>query len=358
MCDRVVSLMKRLYDLNQNKALRISRKNRYIANIYNLAKNAMDNSSKFFVYYKRLYDLNQNRSIYLYRKHKYITLLMTESIKECAQVKESTENLEKEENRVNVVNKTKKAALLIGINYRGKNNELYGCENDIESSKKMLIEKYHFKESDIKVLIEKNNDSSLVPTYKNIVATIDWLVKKSDEGYGSLWFQYSGHGYYFRDRDGDEKDGYDECLVTSDNYAIMDDYLRSHLINRIRADSKLFCLMDCCHSGTILDLQYKYLPSPSRRRMFQENSSSTKSNVWALSGCRDNQESADAEFSRNEWAGALTKNFIDSLKTYNYSPKIDQLLMDVQLNLKRQGFTQVPQLTCSKNLPADVTFEV
>lgn len=363
MCDQVVSRMKRLYDSNQNRAINISVRNRYISDIYNLAKTTMSSSSKFMVYYKRLYDFNQRRSIYLYRRHRYIHLLMVECEKECKRIKALNsvkEEVEKpeENNSVNVVSKTKKAALLIGINYRGKDNELYGCENDIHASKKMLMEQYAFKEGDIKVLMEKTNDASLVPTYKNIVAAINWLVKKSDEGYGSLWFQYSGHGYYFRDRDGDEKDGYDECLVTSDNYAIMDDYLRSQLINRVRADSKLFCLMDCCHSGTILDLQYKYLPSPSRRRMFQENKHATKSNVWALSGCRDDQESADAEFSKNEWAGALTKNFMESLKKFSYKPKLDDLLSDVQSNLRRQGFTQVPQLTCSKNLSANVTFDV
>tara|TARA_B110000858_G_C17800713_1_gene475086 strand:+ start:2542 stop:3633 length:1092 start_codon:yes stop_codon:yes gene_type:complete len=363
MCDEVVSNMKILYDSNQKRAINISVRNRYISDIYNLAKTTMSSSSKFMVYYKRLYDFNQRRSIYLYRRHRYLNMLMVECEKECKRIKALNsvkEEVEKpeENNSVNVVSKSKKAALLIGINYRGKDNELYGCENDIHASKKMLMKEYGFKEGDIKVLMEQTNDASLVPTYKNIVGAINWLVKKSDEGYGSLWFQYSGHGYYFRDRDGDEKDGYDECLVTSDNYAIMDDYLRSHLINRVRADSKLFCLMDCCHSGTILDLQYKYLPSPSRRRMFQENKHVTKSNVWALSGCRDDQESADAEFSRNEWAGALTKNFMESLKKFNYKPKLDDLLSDVQSNLRRQGFTQVPQLTCSKNLSANVTFDV
>ncbi len=364
MCDVVVSQMKRLYDSNQKNAITISVRNSYISSIYTLAKkNSMSNSSKFMVYYKRLYDFNQRRSIYLYRRHRYIALLMSECEKECQRlkalnsVKEEAEKPE-ESNQVNVVSKSKKAALLIGINYRGKKSELYGCENDIHASKKILMEKYGLENKDIKVLIEKTNDPNSVPTYKNIVSAIEWLVKKSDEGYGSLWFQYSGHGYYFRDRNGDEKDGYDECLVTSDNYAIMDDYLRSHLINRVRADSKLFCLMDCCHSGTILDLQYKYLPSPSRRRMFQENKYATKSNVWAISGCRDDQESADAEFSKNEWAGALTKNFLESLKRFNYKPKLDELLIDVKNNLRRQGFNQVPQLTCSKNLSPNVTFDI
>ena len=364
MCDVVVSQMKRLYDSNQKNAITISVRNSYISSIYTLAKkNSMSNSSKFMVYYKRLYDFNQRRSIYLYRRHRYIALLMSECEKECQRlkalnsIKEEAEKPE-ESNQVNVVSKSKKAALLIGINYRGKKSELYGCENDIHASKKILMEQYGLENKDIKVLIEKTTDPNSVPTYKNIVSAIEWLVKKSDEGYGSLWFQYSGHGYYFRDRNGDEKDGYDECLVTSDNYAIIDDYLRSHLINRVRADSKLFCLMDCCHSGTMLDLQYKYLPSPSRRRMFQENKYATKSNVWAISGCRDDQESADAEFSKNEWAGALTKNFLESLKRFNYNPKIDELLIDVKNNLRRQGFNQVPQLTCSKNLSPNVTFDI
>jgi hypothetical protein len=208
---------------------------------------------------------------------------------------------------------SEKAALLIGINYKGTNKELYGCENDIYNTKKVLLEKYGFKNENIMILTES-------------------------------------------DQNGDEKDGYDECLVTSDNYGLTDDELRSELINRVRADCKLFCLVDACHSGTMMDLEYKY--NQNTRKMVHENKHSTKSNVWALSGCRDDQESADAEFKRNVWAGALTKNFLDILAKYQYAPNLDVLLRDLNNNLRRDRFTQKPQLTCSKNILPTIKFTV
>jgi len=353
MTEVVLSLMRNLFNYNLKRAFRLNRKNRYLQTLYLKSREAVNNKSKYFIYLKRLYDFNQQRSIYLYKNHRYLKILMDECEKECKKKEEATKE---EKTEVNLSNNEKKAALLIGITYKGTNKELYGCENDVFACKKILIDQFKFKEENIKILTESSNDSSLTPTYNNIIDAFKWLVQKSDEGYGSLWFQYSGHGYYFRDRDGDEKDRYDECLVTSDNYAVMDDEIRNLLVNRLRSDCKLFCLMDCCHSGTILDLEYKYRPSTNS--MAVENKFKTKANVWALSGCKDYQESADAEFSRNEWAGALTKNFLDILKRYNYSPKLNILLKDLHKILREQGFSQIPELTCSKQLSTNVTFSL
>lgn len=376
MAEEVLSLMRYFYEYNYKRAFRVSLRNGFLNNLYGKAKATMNNSSKFMIYLKRLYDFNQRRSIYLYRRHRYIALLMQECKKEVETMQEAAAKREKEEQAeqaeeaeqakqaeqsmqsVETVKPAEKAALLIGINYKGTSKELYGCENDIYNTKKVLLEKYGFKNENILILTESagKGNRELIPTYDNILKGIKWLVKKSDEGCGSLWFQYSGHGHYFRDQNGDEKDGYDECLVTSDNYGLADDELRSELINRIRADCKLFCLVDACHSGTMMDLEYKY--NQNTRKMVHENKHSTKSNVWALSGCRDDQESADAEFRRNVWAGALTKNFLDILAKYQYAPKLDVLLRDLNNNLRRDSFTQKPQLTCSKNILPTIKFTV
>jgi len=41
------------------------------------------------------------------------------------------------------------------------------------------------------------------------------------------------------------------------NGGISDDELMSRLIMRLPAGCEVFCLFDCCHSGTCLDLPYK-----------------------------------------------------------------------------------------------------
>ena len=58
-----------------------------------------------------------------------------------------------------------------------------------------------------------------------------------------------------------EEDGYDETLVPVDYSSsgqIRDDDLYDYLVCAMPAGATLVSLMDCCHSGTVLDLPYKY----------------------------------------------------------------------------------------------------
>ena len=326
----LLTLMRYLYQHNQKYNVFFSLRNGFLHRLFEAAKTSVPHNSRFFKCLFSLYNYNRHRVINLPRRHSYIRLLMNECLKVCTTV-------------VNTVDKRKKAALLVGINYKNTSSELFGCENDIYATKKILMKHYGFKEADIMVLTEKDKE----PTRENIMAGLAWLVKKADEGYGSLWFQYSGHGYYFKDKQGDEADGYDECIVTGDNYAIMDDEFRAHLVNKLRKDTKLFCLMDCCHSGTMLDLRFKY--KENQGKLAVENKVSSTCDIIALSGCRDDQTSADAWFS-GSWAGALTKNFLDVLKKHSYSPNLFEMVKDVRHGLQQGRFTQIPQLTSSKEV--------
>lgn len=72
----------------------------------------------------------------------------------------------------------------------------------------------------------------------------------------------TGHGARVRDDDWDEEqDGFDETLVPAD-YAsagqIRDDDLYDSLVCAMPEGVHLVSLMDCCHSGTVLDLPYTY----------------------------------------------------------------------------------------------------
>ena len=71
----------------------------------------------------------------------------------------------------------------------------------------------------------------------------------------------TGHGGYVLDEDNDEDDGYDETIVPVDfatNGQICDDDLYQTLVCALPAGASLVSVMDCCHSGTVLDLPYKY----------------------------------------------------------------------------------------------------
>ena len=70
-----------------------------------------------------------------------------------------------------------------------------------------------------------------------------------------------GHGGRLRDDSNDEDDGIDETLIPT-NYTdagqIRDDTVFKRLVLPMADDVTLTCLMDCCHSGTVLDLPYKF----------------------------------------------------------------------------------------------------
>jgi len=98
-------------------------------------------------------------------------------------------------------------------------------------------------------------------------------------------FYYSGHGTEVEDTDGDEKDGMDEafCFVTPNGQInrsslLTDDEFVDILIASIPEGVTLIILADCCHSGTIVDLQ--------------KSAWSTRHAI-AICGCTDQQTSSD-----------------------------------------------------------------
>eukprot|EP00581_Thalassiosira_minuscula_P001705 CAMPEP_0183740120 /NCGR_PEP_ID=MMETSP0737-20130205/58786_1 /TAXON_ID=385413 /ORGANISM="Thalassiosira miniscula, Strain CCMP1093" /LENGTH=315 /DNA_ID=CAMNT_0025975105 /DNA_START=147 /DNA_END=1094 /DNA_ORIENTATION=+ len=153
-----------------------------------------------------------------------------------------------------------KRAVLIGINYVGHNpGELSGCHNDVRNITKYLKGGLGFEGSNMRVLMDDGRHEQ--PTYRNIMRAFDWIVNVSQPG-DTVWIHYSGHGGRLPDQDGDEEDGYDETLCPIDfNTAgqIRDDDLLKHLVKPMREGVLMTCLMDCCHSGTVLDLPYNFI---------------------------------------------------------------------------------------------------
>ena len=63
------------------------------------------------------------------------------------------------------------------------------------------------------------------------------------------------------DDNGDEEDGYDETLIPVDyqrSGQIRDDVVFNELVAAMPAGVTMTCLMDCCHSGSVLDLPYVF----------------------------------------------------------------------------------------------------
>ncbi|KAL4069199.1 caspase domain-containing protein [Scleroderma citrinum] len=103
----------------------------------------------------------------------------------------------------------RKKALLIGINYIGQKRELRGCINDITNVKHFLTTQWGYREGDIVMLRDDTRNPRQMPTRRNLIDAMRWLVKDA-KSHDSLFFHYSGHGGQIPDTDGDETDGLDE----------------------------------------------------------------------------------------------------------------------------------------------------
>ncbi len=152
-----------------------------------------------------------------------------------------------------------KRAVLIGINYVGQQGELSGCHNDVTNISKYLQQVHGFRSQNMITLMDDGMHDN--PTYDKIMQAFQWVVNESRAG-DTVWIHYSGHGGRVADQDGDEDDGYDETLIPVDfqrSGQIRDDDLLRYLVKPMREGVLMTCLMDCCHSGTVLDLPYRFI---------------------------------------------------------------------------------------------------
>lgn len=159
-----------------------------------------------------------------------------------------------------------KRALLIGINYTGMQGELSGCHNDVGNIKKYLIDNCGFNESEMLILMDDGEHHA--PTRRNIIGGFQKLIEYAKAG-DVVFVHYSGHGGFVRDTSGDEDDGYDETLIPLDfkeKGMIVDDDILDILVKPMPAGVTCTVLMDCCHSGTVLDLPYRFSADDSKMR--------------------------------------------------------------------------------------------
>jgi len=241
-----------------------------------------------------------------------------------------------------------KLALLVGINYIGTQAELRGCINDVDNLKIKLINEFGYKPENI-VILTDNSDKK--PTAHNIIMQLYEMVIKAnnDTSIKEIWFSYSGHGTYVHDLNNDEDDGKDECLVPLDytTSGVISDDLLHHVISMLNSNKKMTCLIDACHSGTSIDLPYRYSPE----KPVVENSNSTiNANVISISGCLDIQTSADAYGleKAGEFSGAMTSSLLYALEKNNYTITCIELLNEMRNYLQTKSFSQIPQLCSSK----------
>lgn len=245
----------------------------------------------------------------------------------------------------------RRKAVTIGCNYLGLQCQLSGCIPDSDTFVSLLTDDFGFDVKDIRQL--RDDHPQRMPTRKNILAVMNWLVSGATDG-DHLFFHYSGHGSQQNDRDGDEMDGKDETLVPVDyqqNGMISDDELRKLLVLSLPSGVRLTAVLDCCHSGTGMDLPYKIRVSADgtavdvKKKLPHKMPKLSEADVVMISGCEDSQTSADVGAGAGQKpAGAMTTAF-KTVISGNFGASYHTLLVEMRRFLKQRGFKQVPQLS-------------
>jgi hypothetical protein len=257
------------------------------------------------------------------------------------------EPLMPKENCIFSKNNPEKLALLIGINYNtneAENDDLNGCENDMNRLAFWVENSLSFNSEKIVKL------DSVFATKDNIINEIKKMVIFANTHKNTeLWFSYSGHGSNYNSAT--ESDGKNEIICPSDyaaNGFISDDWLKNEFINKLPNDCKMFVMMDCCHSGSNMDLPYCLNTDGwiESRNMTKEtvNNINSMPKVIKLSGCLDEQVSMDY-YNREmkEFQGAFTNAFMKSFE----NKVIISDHRNLNLFLRESKFKQVSELAMS-----------
>lgn len=255
-------------------------------------------------------------------------------------------------------------ALCIGINdYPGTGSDLAGCVNDANDWSAALA-KRGFATS---TLFDKK------ATGDAMRAAIAATLKRATTG-DSVVIQYSGHGSFVPDADGDEPDGNDECVCPYDIYSkgpITDDEL-FRLYSDRKAGVKLLIISDSCHSGSVSKFAPIRTPptlrgknAPQRKvrflppaaflskakvgRMGLANRAIRRSNPpgryagLLMAGCQDTEYSYDAYFNGRP-NGAFSFVALRALESLKPSATYRDWFAAIQKFLPSQQYPQSPNL--------------
>lgn len=197
-----------------------------------------------------------------------------------------------------------KYSLHFGFNYPNTANALNGCWNDARMMRS-VARSMGYRNN--RVLLDRQPFSKA-----RVMNEIRQLVGKPNGS--QLFLTYSGHGTSLAaGTDKHEKDGKNEALVLSN--ALLTDGEFFQLIKRLPRRSRLFIVLDCCHSGTGCDLPY--ILDAGRRAAWKLDRGDTilrnKNFIGMLSGCKDAQYSYERG-TGGKVRGALTLAFHNTVR--------------------------------------------
>jgi metacaspase-1 len=262
-----------------------------------------------------------------------------------------------------------KRALCIGINdYPGTGSDLAGCVNDANDWA-VVLKKRGFSVE--KILNKQATGDAIRKGIKALVTQ----AKRGD----LVVVQYSGHGSFVPDVDGDEPDGTDECLCPYDIASkgpITDDEMFD-LFSVRQQGVKVFMISDSCHSGTVARFAPIVTPPTTRgkdapqrkvrflpplaflskreaaklgtRRAYRTSSPPGRYAALLMSGCQDTEYSYDAYFEGRP-NGAFTFVALRALESLKPKATNRDWFKAISKILPSQQYPQRPNLYGSTSM--------
>lgn len=171
-------------------------------------------------------------------------------------------------------------ALVIGLDYTYSPGHELTCTKDAQVIVTMCE---RAGVQDISVVTDKHLGKPGFPTRVHVLQHIREVAGRCRPG-DWFFFFFAGHGVNVPDKSGDELDGVDEAFVTPDKEGgltekavLVDDDFARALDHYVPEDVRILCVCDCCHSGTICDIDsYAY-----------------RHEIYQLSASKDDEEAVD-----------------------------------------------------------------
>jgi hypothetical protein len=179
----------------------------------------------------------------------------------------------------------------------------------------------------IKCLIDLENIKIINISHHNFTSLLyDTINNITDK---QILLSISCHGYTSSHNPNNktESDNKDEYICIN-NQRILDD----DLFNSVNIPNKqIFCLIDTCSSGTMLDLPYVY--DIQQNTSYMENNLICKPEIFTLSACKDTEYDSDSFSNIYGYGGGLTSVFLDYICT-NKKINIFTLINFIKENTK------------------------
>jgi len=153
-------------------------------------------------------------------------------------------------------------------------------------------------------------------------------------------FFYSGsHGFQV---DGNERDGKDECIATTDGRKIRDTKVREDLVMALPKGCILNAFVTACHSGTIADMEHNWRYSGDTREYRDDNYPDENADICFFTACQDDEST----WSRN-WNGTKHTDLIGGFLTQvDHMTTYKDLLHGIQGQYDARKSGSTAQLAC------------